>query len=259
MFHHDEFFGGGGSGFDVVLKSSEDVSFLVSSGGFFGEGNHFLVTGGGLFTEEEGEFGRFFSVESRFLDVLGDDVVVVFNGGLKTVSSFGKRVLLVGEISKFSGPSSGFSFFPSLVSSSGGSDLRFKGVDQTGDLTEKFGVLSRRSNLGEGVNEWSVSGEFVVKVGHFFELFGDLVNSSFELDEESTSSHGGEKVDGILASVDSGFMFGIESNPGGMFHVSLGLSSFDSSVNTVEFGKSGSKLFFGISKKRLGVNNGLVT
>ena len=68
-------------------------------------------------------------MESRFFGVFSDDVVIVFNGVLKTVSSFGKSVLLVGKISKFSVPSSLFSFFPSLVSSSGGGDLTLQGVD----------------------------------------------------------------------------------------------------------------------------------
>ena len=66
-----------------------------------------------MFAKEESEFGRFFFVESRFLGVLSNDVVIVFNRILKTVSSFGKGILLVGEVSKFSVPSLLLSFFPS--------------------------------------------------------------------------------------------------------------------------------------------------
>lgn len=117
--------------------------------------------------------------------------MIVFNGVLERVSSFGKGVLLVGEIIKFSVPSSLFSFFPSLISSSGGGDLSFQGVDQTGDLSKKFWVLSRRGDLRERVDKWSISGEFVIQMGHFFKSFGDAHNSSLELDEKSTSSHGG--------------------------------------------------------------------
>ena len=54
-------------------------------------------------------------------------------------------------------------------------------------------------------------------------------------------------------------MFSIKSNPSSIFHISLSLSSFNSSVNTVEFSNSGGELFFGISKKTLGVSNSFVT
>jgi len=48
------------------------------------------------------------------------------------------------------------------------------------------------------LDEWLVSGEFVVKVGHVFESFGDRLDSTLELDEKSTSAHGGEEVNSIL-------------------------------------------------------------
>ena len=61
-----------------------------------------------------------------------------------------------------------------------------------------------------------------------------------------------------MTGVDSGFVFGIKSFPGCMFHFSLGGTSGNSGVNTVEFSKSGGELLFSIGKKGLSISNGLV-
>ena len=112
--------------------------------------------------------------------------------------------------------------------------------------------------MSERVDKWSVSGEFVVKVGHVRESLGDRLDSTLELDEKSTSGHGGEEVNGILTGVDSGFMFSIELRPSGVFHISLGLTGLDSGINRSEFSKGSIKLLFGISEESHGVDNGLV-
>ena len=170
-------------------------------------------------------------MESRFFSVLLNNLVVVFNRGFKVVSSVGQRVSLGGQISQFMGPSGSFSVFPSGISGSGVSDLSFKSVDQTGDLSEKFGVVGAGSDLSEGVDQRSVSGEFVVQVGHVLESLSDGFDSTLQLDEKSTSSHGSEKVNGILASVDTTFVFSIKSGPSGVFEISLSLTGFNSGVD----------------------------
>lgn len=79
------------------------------------------------------------------------------------------------------------------------------------------------------------------------------------MDEKSTSAERSKKVNGILTSSNTGIVFSIKSTPGGVFHISLGLSSFDSTVNAVKFSKGGSEHAFSISKKSFSVFNGLVT
>jgi hypothetical protein len=113
--------------------------------------------------------------------------------------------------------------------------------------------------LSERVDKWSVSGEFVVKVGHVRKSFGDRLDSTLELDEKSTSGEGSNEVNGILTSGDTGFMFGIKFTPSGVFHVSLSLTGFNSGIDAVEFSKGGIELFFSISEKSLGVDDSLVT
>ena len=91
--------------------------------------------------------------------------------------------------------------------------------------------------MSERVDKWSVSGEFVVKVGHVGESLGDGLNSSLKLDEKSTSGERSNEVDGILTSGNSSLMLSIEIRPSGVFHISLGLTSFNSSVDRIEFSK----------------------
>ena len=148
----------------------------------------------------------------RFLLVLRDDVVVVNNLSLEGVSSLNKGVSLSSKISKFFGPSSGFSVFPTSIGGSGGGDLVLEGGQELGDLSEELWVVGGGSDLSERVDEWSVSGEFVVKVGHVGESLGDGLDSTLELDEKSTSGEGSNEVNGILASGDTSFMLSIELN-----------------------------------------------
>lgn len=96
-------------------------------------------------------------------------------------------------------------------------------------------------------------------MGHVFKSLGNTLNSSLELDEKSTSAERSKKVNCILTGSDTSIMFSIKSTPSGVFHISLCLSSFDSTVNAVKFSKSGSEHAFSISKKGLGVSDGLVT
>ena len=95
-------------------------------------------------------------------------------------------------------------------------------------------------------------------MGHVLKSLGNTLNSSLKLDEKSTSAKTGKKVNCILTSSNTGIMFSIKSTPGGVFHISLCLTSFDSTVNTVKFSKSGSKHALSISKKGLSVSDGLV-
>lgn len=76
----------------------------------------------------------------RFLGVLSDDSVIVLDLRLEVVSSGGKSISLGSKISKFLGPLSGFSLFPSGISNSGGSDLSFKSGKKAGDLSEELWV-----------------------------------------------------------------------------------------------------------------------
>jgi hypothetical protein len=212
-----------------------------------------------LFFKKILEFNGFSSVHFRFLGVLSDDGVIVLDLRLEVVSSGGKGISLGGEVSKFLGPLGGLSLFPSGIGDSGGSDLSFKGGKKAGDLSEELWVSWGRSDLSEGVDQWGVGGEFVVKVGHVFKSFGNTLNSSLKLDEKSTSAERSKKVNGILTSSNTGIVFSIKSTPCGVFHISLSLSSFDSTVNAVKFSKGGSEHAFSISKKSFSVFNGLVT
>jgi hypothetical protein len=212
-----------------------------------------------LFFEEVLEFNGLSSVHFRFLCVLLDDGVIVLDLRLEVVSSGGKGISLGGEVGEFFGPLSGFSVFPSGISNSGGGDLSFKGGKEAGDLSEKLGVSRGGGDLSEGVDQWGVGGEFVVKVGHVFKSLGNTLNSSLELDEKSTSAKRSKKVNGILTSSNSGIMFSIKSTPGGVFHISLCLSSFDSTVNAVKFSEGGCEHAFSIGKKSFSVSNSLVT
>jgi len=62
-----------------------------------------------------------------------------------------------------------------------------------------------------------------------------------------------------LTSGNSGIMFSIKRTPCGMFHISLGLTIFDSLVDTIKFSNGGGKHAFSISEKCLGVFDSLVT
>jgi len=183
----------------------------------------------------EVELVSFFTVESTFFSVFSNDVVVVLDLAFKGDFSVVERISLVGQVSKFMIPSRLFSVFPALISSSGSLNLALQSRDQLGDLSEELWVLRRGSDLSERGDEWLVSSEFVVKVGHFFKSLSDTLDSSLELDEKSTSAHGGEEVHGVLASGDSVSMFLVEFRPGSVFHISLSLTSFDSADNRSEF------------------------
>ena len=113
--------------------------------------------------------------------------------------------------------------------------------------------------MSERVDKWSISCELIIKMGHVFKSLGNTLDSSLKLDKEGTSSHGSKEINSILTSGDSSFMFSIKVGPGFVFHISLSLSSFNSSVNTGKFSKSLFELFFGISKKVFGVGNSFVT
>ena len=108
------------------------------------------------------------------------------------------------------------------------------------------------------MDKWLVSGEFVVKVGHVGESLGDGLDSTLELDEKSTSGEGSNEVNSILTSSNTGFVLSIKLRPGGVFHISLGLTGFNSGVDRIEFSKGGIELFLSISKKSSGVDNSLV-
>jgi len=69
------------------------------------------------------EFLNFVSMEVKFIGIFFDDVVEVLNLIIKSISSLGEGVFLVGEVIKLMVPSTLFSVFPALVSGSGGSDL----------------------------------------------------------------------------------------------------------------------------------------
>lgn len=226
-------------------------SFIISS--LFG------IAPSSLLFEEILELDGFSSVHFRFLNVFLDDIVIVEDLSLERVSSISESISLGGEVSEFLGPSSSFSVFPTGISSSGSSDLVLEGGQEGGDLSEELWVVGRGSDLSERVDEWSISGEFVIEVGHVGESLGDGLDSTLELDEEGTSGEGSNEVDSILAGSDTSFMFSIELRPGSVLHVSLGLTGFDSGVDRVEFSKGSIELFFGISEKSLGVSNSLVT
>ena len=236
---------------DYKLKKLPVGGSLIISG-LFG------IAPGSLLLEEVLEFDGLSSVHLGFLLVLLDNVVVVDDLSLEGVSSLSERVSLGGEVSEFLGPSGSFSLFPTGISGSGGSDLVLKGGEEGGDLSEELWVVGGGSDLGERVDEWSVSGEFVVKVGHVRESLGNGLDSTLELDEKSTSGEGSNKVDGILASSNTGLVLSIELRPSGVLHISLGLTGLDSGDNGGELSKGGIKLLFGISEKSLGVLNSLV-
>jgi hypothetical protein len=256
---HNEFFGETHSLGDVISDLSKDGKFFVSVGSGFIISGLFGIAPSSLFFKKVLELNGFSSVHFRFFHVLSDDVVVVKDLSLEGVSSLSKSISLGSEISKFFGPSGSFSVFPTGISGSGSSDLVLEGGQEGGDLSEELWVVRGRSDLGERVDEWSVSGEFVVKVGHVGESLRNGLDSTLELDEESTSGEGSNEVDSILTSGDTGFMFSIKFRPSGMFHVSLGLTGFDSGVDRVEFSKGSIELLFGISEESLGVSNSLVT
>ena len=217
------------------------------------------IAPGSLLFEEVLELDGLSSVHLGFLGVLLDDVVIVDDLSLEGVSSLSEGISLGSEVSELLGPSGGFSVFPTGIGGSGGGDLVLKGGKEGGDLSEELWVVGGGSDLGERVDEWSVSGEFVVKVGHVGESLGDGLDSTLELDEKSTSGEGGNKVNSILASGDTGFVLSIELRPSGVLHISLGLTGLDSGVDRSELSKGGIELLFGISEESLGVDNGLVT
>ena len=217
------------------------------------------IAPGSLFLKEVLELDGLSSVHLGFLGVLLDDVVVVDDLSLEGVSSLSERVSLGGEVSELLGPSGSFSVFPTGIGGSGGGDLVLEGGEEGGDLSEELWVVGGGSDLGERVDEWSVSGEFVVKVGHVRESLGDGLDSTLELDEKSTSGEGGNEVDSILASGDTSFVLSIELRPSGVLHISLGLSGLNSGVDRSELSKGGIELLFGISEESLGVDDGLVT
>jgi len=255
---HDEFFGKTHSLGNVVSDLTEDGELFVSVGSSGIISSLLGIAPGSLLLKEVLELDGFSSVHLRLLEVLRDDVVVVDDLSLEGVSSLSEGISLGGEVSKFLGPSGGFSVFPTGISGSGGGNLVLEGGQEGGDLSKELWVVGGRGNLGERVDEWSVSGELVVEVGHVRESLGDGLDSALELDEEGTSGEGSNKVDGILAGGDSSLVLGIEIGPGGVLHVSLGLTGFDSGVDGVELSKGGGELLFGISKKESGVGNGLV-
>jgi hypothetical protein len=148
------------------------------------------------------------------------------------------------------------SVFPALISSSGGSDLFLKGRDKSSDLSKELWVLRGRSDLRERLDEWLVSGEFVVKVGHVFKSFGDTLDSALELDEQSTSAHGGKEVDSVLTSGDTVSVFLIELSPGIMLQFSLSGTSVDSVDDRFELSSGVIELLFSISEEFLGVFSG---
>ena len=217
------------------------------------------IAPGSLLLKEVLESDGLSSVVSRFLGVLRDDVVVVDDLSLEGVSSLSKGVSLGSKVSELLGPSGSFSVLPTGISGSGGGDLVLKGGEERGDLSEELWVGGGGSDLGERVDEWSVSGEFVVEVGHVGESLGDGLDSTLELDEEGTSGEGSNEVDGILAGGDSSFMLSIEIRPSGVLSISLGLTGLNSGDNGSELSKGGVELLLGISEESLGVDNGLVT
>ena len=217
------------------------------------------IAPGSLLFKKVLELDGLVSVHLGFLGVLLDDVVVVDDLSLEGVSSLSEGISLGGEVSELLGPSGSFSVFPTGIGGSGGGDLVLKGGKEGGDLSEELWVVGGGSDLGERVDEWSVSGEFVVKVGHVRESLGDGLDSTLELDEKSTSGEGGNEVDSILASGDTSFVLSIELRPGGVLHISLGLTGLNSGVDRSEFSKGGVELLFGISEEGLGVDNSLVT
>ena len=93
-----------------------------------------------MFLKKILEFDGFSSVHFTLLGVLSDDGVIVLDLRLKVVSPLGKSISLGGEVSKFLGPLSGFSLFPSGIGNSGGSDLSFKGGKEGCDLSEELWV-----------------------------------------------------------------------------------------------------------------------
>jgi len=255
---HDEFFGETHSLGDVVSDLTEDVKFFVSVGSSFIISSLLGVAPAGLLFEEVLELDGLSSVHLRLLEVVRDDGVVVGDLSLEGVSPVSEGISLSGEVSEFLGPSGSFSVFPTGISGSGGGDLVLEGGQEGGDLGEELWVVGGRGNLGEGVDQWSVSGELVVKVGHFRESLGDGLNSALELDEEGTSGEGSNEVDGVLASGDSRLMLGIKVGPSGVLHVSLGLTGFDSGVDRVELSEGGGELLFGVGEEDSGVSDGLV-
>ena len=99
------------------------------------------IAPGSLFLEEVLEFDGLSSVHLGFLGVLLDDVVIVVDLRLEGVSSLSEGVSLSSKISKFFGPSSSFSVFPTSISGSGGSDLVLESGQEGGDLSEKLWVV----------------------------------------------------------------------------------------------------------------------
>jgi len=256
---HDEFFSETHSLGDVISDLTEDVKLFVSVGGSGIISGLLGIAPGSLLLEEILELDGLSSVHLGFLSILRDDVVVVDDLSLEGVSPLGEGVSLGGEVSEFLGPSGGFAVFPTGIGGSGGGDLVLEGGEEGGDLSEELWVVGGGSDLGEGVDEWGVSGKFVVKMGHVRESLGDGLDSSLELDEKSTSGEGGNKVDSILAGGDTGLVLSIEIGPSGVLHISLGLTGLDSGVDRGELGKGGVELLFGISEESLGVDDGLVT
>jgi len=237
---------------------SEDVEFFGSVGRGLIISGLLGIAPGSLLLEEVLELDGLSSVHLRLLLVLRDDVVVVDDLSLEGVSSLSEGISLGSEVSELLGPSGSLSVFPTGISGSGGGDLVLKGGKEGGDLSEELWVVGGGSDLGERVDEWGISGEFVVKVGHVGESLGDGLDSTLELDEEGTSGHRSNKVDSILASGDTGLVLSIELRPSGVLHISLGLTGLNSGNDGSELSKGGIELLFGVSEKGLCVDDSLV-
>lgn len=95
-------------------------------------------------------------------------------------------------------------------------------------------------------------------MGHVLESLGDALDPALELDEEGTSAHGGQEVDGVLASGDAISVFLVEFSPGGVLHVTLGLAGVDPADNIFELVRGVLKLLFSIGEELRGLVSGLL-
>jgi len=211
-----------------------------------------------VFKKDGGSHGFISGGGSSFF-VLLDDLLLGSDLSLLGVSSGNEGVSLGGEVGEFFLPLGGFSLFPGLVGGLGLGDLSLQGVQKFGDLVEELLVAGAGSNLGERVDKRSVGGEFVIEMGHVFKSLGDGLDSTLELDEKSTSLERVDESDGLGASVNTGFVLGVEGRPGGVFGISLVLTGKDSGVDLGEFLQGGGKHFLGVSEKFFGGGNGGVT
>ena len=181
-----------------------------------------------------------------------DDRFLTTDISLLSFLSGSELILLSGQISKSGLPLGKFLSFPSSISFSSGTDLFSKSSKKLSDLVEESLVGRAGSDLGEGVNKWGVSGEFVIKVGHGLEFLGNLINSSFKLDEKSTSLKGFDEGNSLSAGIDSIGVLLVKSFPSSVFTISLGLTSFDLSFNISKFSHSSSKHSFGFLQESFG-------